>query len=289
MKISNSSSAKAKKKSKNNVANNNSKNSLLIVLLIVVIVGLIAWVYTMGKKAEETVPVAMYVNGLAKNKMLTADNLVKYEMTRSEFEKYAVVDDSGTKKLRIVKWEDASKYIGGYAAYTTQPNTPVMVRDLIKSRIDNSDSVLYSYPGKVIVTLDVGDKDLSAFKTFLQPGDRINIEVLYKAEETLEIVDEYGNKTKEKVEVRKYETAFPDITLADLLNDSGESILDIYEMYNNATTYQQAMYDKSTEFQDQVEPKTMLLALTPEEKVQYFDYLSRDEVEFRVTLPQRID
>ena len=291
MRITNNSTKQ--KKSKSKVDKNNSRNNLVIVLIIVVITLLIAWVYTMGKKAEETVAVCMYTNGLAKNQAVTADDLVKYEMTKAEFEKYAVVNSNGTKTRRILLWEEAPKVVGTFAAYTLQPNTIAMYRDFITSRIDNSDSVLYSYPGKDIVTLDVGTQDLTAFKTFLQPGDRVNIEVLYSSTETIMLEDENsafgGNTNRQEVEIKRYETAFPDIILADLLNSDGESILDIYAKYNASTVYQQAQMDASEDFRESVTPSTMILALTPEEKIDYFDYLSKDDVEFRMTVPQRTE
>lgn len=289
MRITNSGTNAKQKKAKSTVDRNNSRNNMLIILLIVVISMLIVWVYSMGKKAEETVAVAMYANSLAKNQVVTADDLVKYDMTKAEFEKYAVENSDGTKSRRIMLWEEAPRAVGMFAAYTIQKNTVVMYRDFISSRIDNSDSVLYSYPGKDIVTLDVGTQDLTAFKTFLQPGDRVNIEVLYSSTEEVVTTDEYGNETKEKVDIKRYETAFPSIILADLLNSDGASILDIYDKYNAATTYQQAQMDSSDEFKKSVTPSTMILALTPEEKVAYFDYLKMGDVEFRMTLPQRTE
>ena len=77
--------------------------------------------------------------------------------------------------------------------------------------------------------------------------------------------------------------------IADLINSTGESILDIYADYRDKTVYQQAQLDASQTFQDSVEPKTLLVALSPDELDRYFYYLSKSQVEFRMSLPQRIE
>ena len=160
-----------------------------------------------------------------------------------------------------------------------------MKKDTIIQRVDNSDTVMYSFPGKDIVPLEVDANELEALKTFLQPGDRINITAIYKIQE--EFADGTGGNNVETIEATKQEQVFGDIMVADILNGSGDSVLDIYEAYNNSTTYQQSYLDSSDEFKDSVTPKTLLVALTPEEKEQYYDYLSKSEVQFKMSLPQR--
>ena len=70
-------------------------------------------------------------------------------------------------------------------------------------------------------------------------------------------------------------------------NSTGDSILDIYEEYNQMTLFQQAQLDASTDFVDSVEPKSLLLALTEDEKLRYYEFLTKKNVTFRVSLPQR--
>ena len=82
---------------------------------------------------------------------------------------------------------------------------------------------------------------------------------------------------------------FPDIMLADLLNQQGKSILDIYAAYKNDTVYNQARKDADESFQASVTPETMLVALTPEEEEIYYYYLGKDDIEFRISLPQRTE
>lgn len=287
MKIGKSGS-KAPKAPSSRVSKNYNKTNTLIILVAVVTVLLISWVYAMGRKAQETIPVVMYTRNIYKNELIQSDMIVQYDMLKGEFDKYAVKQQDGSLKRRVVLWEEANKLVGTYAAYTLKANTVAEVTDVIKSRVDNSDNVLYSFPGKNIVTLDVGDSDLRAFKTFLQPGDRINVVAIYRTTESVKVDDGYGGTTQKEVEVYKEETIFPDIMLADLLNQTGESILDIYASYEEKTVYQQAALDASDTFQQSVTPQTMLVALTPEEEEIYYYYLGKSDIEFKISLPQRI-
>ena len=204
-------------------------------------------------------------------------------------EKYSIVNQGGQTTRRIVLWSERDQILGGYAAYPLQANTLLERRSLYKSRIDNSDSVLYSFPGKEIVSLDIGAGDLQTFKTFLEPGDRVNITAIYLESEKVVVKDGYGGETTEEVDTYRSEVVFRDILIADLLNSYGDSILDIYADYNDKSVTQQAALDASETFQDSVEPRNLIVALTPEEKDLYYYYLSKKDVQFRMSLPQRVE
>lgn len=264
---------------------NQSKKNMMLVAVVAVTVLLIIWVYAMGRKAEDTVSVVMWNTPIYKNQTITDSMMTEYKMLKGEFEKYAVTAHDGSKTRRIVLWEEKDKLINTFAAYSLQQDTIAMIKDVITSRTDNSDAVLYSFPGKNIVQLEVGSDALQSFKAYLEPGDRINITAIYTVENKADI-DGYENET---LETTQQQTVFKDIMLADLLNSSGNSILDIYASYNEMTQYQQASMDSSETFQDSVTPSTMLVALTPEEEALYYDYLSKDSVEFVVSMPQRTE
>lgn len=264
---------------------NQSKKNLILVGVIAVTILLIVWVYAMGKKAETTVSVVMWSEPIYKNETITENQLIEYKMLRAEFEKYAVTDSNGGKSRRIILWEERNRILNTFAAYPLQSNTVALVTDVVTSRTDNSDTVLYSYPGKNVIALNLGESDLRTFKTFLQPGDRVNITAIYSFED---IVDN-GTGSQDRVETYKQETVFKDIMVADLLNQEGASVLDLYATYQNMTVYQQAALDADEAWQDSVEPATLLVALTPEEESTYYDYLSKGNVEFYMSLPQRTE
>lgn len=265
----------------------NSQRTMLLVIVAVVTAVLIVWVYSMGKKAEQTVSVCMWAEPVYKNEVITESMLEEYQMLSGEFEKYAVEKSDGSKQRRIVLWEEREKLYGCFAAYPLQRDTVVLISDTAKSRIDNSDSVLYSFPGKNIVSLDIGNKQLDSFKTFLQPGDRVNVTAIFSTEEDMPQDDGFGNVTNEKVQIIKQAVVFKDAMVADLLNNKGESILDLYEGYRSKTVYQQAQLDNSDTWKEQTETDTLLLALTPEEESSYYQYLTQKDVQFVMSLPQR--
>lgn len=268
---------------------NNAKKSFLLIIIMIVTALLIVWVYTMGAKAEQTVSVIMIAEPIYKNEVVTESALKEYQMVKAEFEKYAVVNKDGTKRRRILLWEERDKIINTFAAYPLQSDTVAMYNNFIKSRTNNSDTVLYSFPGKNILSLKTGDSDLQSFKTFLQPGDRINVRAIFSDKEKVYTVDDEGNKQQETVDVFRDEEVFTDIMVADLLNQQGKSILDIYASYNDKTVYQQANLDSNEAWLKSVEPKTLLVALTPEEETRYYKYLSKSNVEFYMSLPQRVE
>lgn len=267
----------------------NSQRTMLLLLIVVVTAVLMIWVYAMGRKAEDTVSVVMWAEPIYKNEVISESMLEEYQMLKGEFEKYAIEQSDGTKKRRIILWEEKDKLINSFAAYPLQKDTIALISDVAMSRTDNSDSVLYSFPGKNIVTLEVADGELEAFKTFLQPGDRVNITAIFKTEETVAMDDGFGGQITEKIEVFKEETVFKDVMVADLLNDKGDSILDLFEQYNSRSVYQQAQLDASDSWQTQTEPDKLLLALTPEEESSYYQYLSKSDVVFKMSLPQRTE
>lgn len=274
-----------------NPGRNQGKKWIQLVAVIGVTVGCILYVSMLGKQAEQTIPVVMFGKNIAKNQQIKDDGemLVKYDMLLAEYKKYGFVNENESEKRKIILWDERSKLVNTFAAFPLQKDTVAMYRDFIKSRVDNSDAVLYSFPGKVLVPLEVSGGQLDAIKTFIQPGDKLNIKASYKDKIQKSVDDGYGNKVNTELEVQKTDEVFTEIEIADLLNQKGESVLDMYQKYNTLTVWQQASLDNDSAYQTSIIPKTLLVALTPEESDRYNYYLSKQEVNFRVELPQRIN
>jgi len=243
-------------------------------------------VMNIAKKAEETVSVVMLKDGAYKNQLISEDMLIEYPMQRLEFEKYSVVQNNGVKEMRLVPWNERKMLLGAYAAMNIKAEFLVEWGNFVIERVDNSDTVLYSYPGKEIIKLDIAKSDMNAFKTFLKPGSKLNIDAIYSEEVEIEKEDAYGNLTKETLEVYRRERVFGNIEIADMTNSSGQSVLDIYADYNERTIQQQAILDASSSFQNSVTPSDLLVALTPEEKDIYYKFCAKNNIEFRMSLPQ---
>jgi hypothetical protein len=178
-------------------------------------------------------------------------------------------------------------------AYFVPQEVVIMNNMFTGERVKNTDTVLYAFPGKEILPLTLGTDYLTNFKTYLQTGDKINIECTYK--EITKVLkaealgkESYSTNDYEDVEQIYTDTVFENIQIADILNGAGESVLDLNEEYQQLTLQQQAAYDDDEDYQKRLEPRTILLALTPQEKRQYYKYLAKDG-EFRMSLPQRTE
>lgn len=279
---------KVKSTSMNKPGANTTARWLYLGLIILVAMMMIAWVNNLGKKAEETIQVVMLARDVHKNQQITADMIKPYDMLVGEYEKYSVVKNNGKEERRVITWEERGVLNSTFAAYPMQANTVAMFRNFVKSRTDNTDSVLYSFPGKEIYSLDIGN-EISDFKTFLKPGDRVNIRAHYTDKIKDKKINRYGEEEDVEYEVFKTEDVFNGIILADILNSKSESILDIYEGYNEMSVWEQARLDNDKSFQDKTEPSKVLVALTPEEASRYNYFLAKTGIEFKVSLPQRAE
>lgn len=266
------------------LALNQSKKLGYVIAIALVGILLIIWVLYIGGKAERTVKIVMLSQNVHKNQLITAELFKPYDILQGEYEKYTVVDDKGVKKRRLILWEERGRVVNSFAAYNLKNDTYAEYRDFIKSRVNNTDTVLYSFPGKDVVPLEISGGEMTAFKTFLKPGDKLNIEAVFTVKQKVgeDISGEY-------TDTFKIETVFGGIMVADMLNGKGESILDAYAMYRELPVWEQARLDRSTEFRQKTDPKTLLIALTPDEKERYYYYLSKSSVKFKASMPQRLN
>ena len=291
---------KAKKKSTTTTgANVKATQWLLAILIIAACVGatFFLWVFVSAK--TRTISVCMWNGNHAKNSVVNADAVVEYKMLIGEYESYATTDGV---TARIIKWEDRALLNGRYCTRNVYGATVVMLDDLMDEKINNTDMLLYNFPGREIVSLDVGTSDMDAYKRFLMPGDRINITAVISGEKTVLTEDlaqqdagatsafSSGNDKNQNSlteEVITTEPLFDSIYIADMLNGEGESVLDLMERFNALTPQQQAQMAASDSWKQQTTPETLLVALTKEELLRYYKYADRKGITFRVSLPQR--
>lgn len=290
---------KAKKKSTTTTgANVKATQWLLAILIIAACVGatFFLWVFVSAK--TRTISVCMWNGNHAKNSVVNADAVVEYKMLIGEYESYATTDGV---TARIIKWEDRGLLNGRYCTRNVYGATVVMLDDLMDEKINNTDMLLYNFPGREIVSLDVGTSDMDAYKQFLMPGDRINITAVMSVEREVRTedmtqdgsvatnpfstTDSKDNTMTENVITT--EPLFDSIYIADMLNGDGESVLDLMERFNALTPQQQAQVSASDSWKQQTTPETLLVALTKEELLRYYKYADRDGITFRVSLPQR--
>jgi len=256
--------------------------------------GLIAVAYT----SMQTVSVAMWSTNGIRNGVITADSVQEYKMLRGEYERYAVDSKTGVTH-RLVLWEDAPKLYGKFMSRQIYSGSLVVTEDVMVNRIDNSNMVLYSYPGRQIIALEVVQDDLNYFKTFLEPGDKISV-MAYVTEErpvtpyydTAGAVSAQGGGNNAKTDnaaltVTNAEPLFNSVYIADMLNSSGESVLDAYAYYNSLSAAGQAALDSSDAWEKETTPVTLLVALTDAELRRYAMFEGLSDVTYRMSVPQR--
>ena len=261
---------------------------LKILIFVCIFVGLIAWVGYLASEASSTIQVAMLNTNVYKNQAVTVETCVPYAMLKAEYEKLTLVNEDGTTERRIITWDEWTKgnFKGLFAAYPLMEGDYAQFRSFVNARTSNKNTVLYSYPGKEVVSFDIDGDILKNYKSFLSPGDKINIYAIYSESKDQETDDGYGGKVTEKIETFKSELAFNNIMIADVLNSSGDSVLDMYTYYNTLTVWQQQNLDNDANWQTSTEPKALLVALTPEELDRYYFYKTR-KATYECALPQR--
>jgi hypothetical protein len=263
---------------------NEGKSLVPVIAVGAGIVGAVVYVSLVGRNASKSVQVAQLKSSVYKNQPITLDMLQPYDMLQAEYDKQimSTANSDGTVEKRLVAWKDVQGYLsqGAFAAYQLPKESFLDLRTLMTSRVDNSDSVLYSFPGKEVVQLEVNGADLNAFKTFIQPGDKVNIDAIYSEDM------QSGN---DRVKIYRSEPVFTGIMIADIINSSGSSVLDMYAEYNAMSEVDKAALDNDATWKEQTEPSSLLVALTPDEKDSYYKFLNRDNVKFKVSLPQRAD
>lgn len=279
---------------------NAHKRTFLTVILSLVAVLLVLLVVNLSRKTQAVVYVAMSGKTLYKNEQITDINtqVKKYAMLQGEYEKYTITSNNGTKTRRLILWDERDKLLGKYVASQITNEKLLEYGDFVTSKVDNSNTVLYAYPGKDIVKLTLGTSDLTAFKAYLEPGDKINIECTYSekvkfnSDEALANAQSDGvsfGTARDTVEQFFTDPVFSNIQVADILNSQGESVLDLQAEYNEMSIFQQAALDKDQTYQKKLEPSTLLLALTPQEKRVYYKYQAKNGATFRISLPQRAE
>ena len=263
---------------------NEGKSLVPVIAVGAGIVGAVVYVSLVGRNASKSIQVAQLKSSVYKNQPITLDMLQPYDMLQAEYDKQimSTANSDGTVEKRLVAWKDVPGYLsqGAFAAYQLPKESFLDLRTLMTSRVDNSDSVLYSFPGKEVVQLEVNGADLNAFKTFIQPGDKVNIDAIYSEDM------QSGN---DRVKIYRSEPVFTGIMIADIINSSGASVLDMYAEYNAMSEVDKAALDNDATWKEQTEPSSLLVALTPDEKDSYYKFLNRDNVKFKVSLPQRAD
>lgn len=272
---------------------NKNKTTLLIIVSIVVYLILSTSLIYQYTQIKDTVEVCVTKGNVWKNQMLVYNeqtgqgNIQPYKMTKYEYNKYALNNtQSSVIKNKIVLWDQRNLIIGKYSGYTKADREYLMYTQIMKEYTRNDRLILYTNPGKNIVELDINNSNLGTFKKMLQVGDKINIGCTYDSTYTMNLSNQVSTRQQSKdVDTVVVTDLFVGVTIADILNSSGESLLDYYNYLNNLTTAQRLQIEATDEYQKKTKVQNLLLALTPQEEKEYRDYASRTGIKFNISIP----
>lgn len=277
---------KTKVKSKSSSAKF-SKTSKVVLGLILVVAVVVALNIISSFSLRQTVDIVKLKSAVPQDGRITADNLVKDTMIKSEYEKVGIYTMSdGSKKRAIILWEDKDKIINAYASYYIRQGTPVYW-DSLSKETPKQFSYLYKMDGELL-KLDI---KADQFGEMLVPGDKINVRAAY-TEQIYTLPDEQSYLLQQQTgiepqtSITKQILLFNNTTVLDILNGQGESIYDIYYNLLALPKSKQLEALGSDKFQDKVKPSQILLNVTPEEADNYMSIQSKGPSYMMTLLPR---
>lgn len=263
---------------------NNNKILVLLGIGIAAVIGLNA-LTAIGKLGD--VDILVLKSAVPAEGRITEANLETTSMAKSEFQARGTYKSSdGKVKSAVVQAKDKNKIVNAYASYYLRQNTPIYWDSLTKET-PKKYSYLYKMDGELLYV----DIDADTFGQMLVPGDHINVRVAYEEElYKLQTQEEYSQLKDTGISAQTSATVqaklFNDVSILDMLNKDGESIFDLYyELVALPKAQQQKMIDDE-DFLTRVEPKKILLNVTPEEADHYMAVMDKNP-SFLITLLPR--
>jgi len=269
---------KTKSKSKVPAGRNLFKKVMAVLVSIAVFGGSVYFIREALAITQDTIAVLRVKakDGIPAETVLTEENLEKYEIIRKEYSKDMVLAE--------------------HIEYVLEKYTVSNLRSGAILHIDEYGDVkpkknewLYGLKEKEGLTIPYNY--LESGGDILTPGDRVRIRVKYEVEETEDAEDSYyldetysSPTVKGKKEVT--DVLFDSIEVADMLNNKGHSI---YEVYREVLRYPESERQrllKSDSFMSNIIPKSLVLAATEEEASKYMQYRS-NSIAILITLLAR--
>ena len=264
-----------------------SKSTGLIIILAAIVAGVlllnVITSFTMNQKVE----IVTLVTSVPADGRITEANMQKAEMTKHEFESRGTYNSSSGKvKRAVVLWEERETIKDTYASYYLRQGTPIYW-DSLSKETPKQYSYLYKMDGELLKISVEADQ----FGRMLVPGDRINVRASYSENKyNLMTYSEYDvsklTGVGDNAEFIKQDIIFNNASVLDILNDEGESIFDIYYDLMALSGHEQRELVATEEFIESVQPREILLNVTPEEADMYMYIQSKGPTYMMTLLPR---
>lgn len=262
---------------------------VIVALVTIIVVCVITAISSAENK--KTIAVVRIKDGssIGAGKMITNDDIEKYDMYYKEFAQSGILTFSdGSKKQSIVTWRDKDMVVGNrYSAYYLRGGTP-LYWDATTKEQSKKNSYLYSMDGELL-NIQLNTED---FGDMVVPGDTINIRCAYEevnydlpTEEAYQLAINSGTNIS-AVTTTKIEPLFKEVAVLDMLNAEGASIFDIYYDYISMTKAEQNACLQNSDFLESVKPEKILLEVTAEEADNYMRISMKDPTYLITLLPR---
>jgi len=262
------------------------KKIMAVLLSIAVFAGSYYIISKASADTKDTVEVLRIkaADGLPAESVLTADNLEKYQIIRKEYEKDMVLA------------ENIDDVVEKYTAYYLR-NGAILHYDEFGYEKPLKNEWIYKYRNEEIADkeiLTIPFNYLESGGDILTPGDSIRIRIKYEIEEIIyeeayDIEGEPYTLPGKAVKKEVMEDLFDCIVVTDMLNSKGHSI---YEVYREVLRYPESERQrllKSSDFMNNIVPKTLVLAATEKQVEKYMQYKSNSKGILITLLPRDED
>lgn len=272
------------KKNANKKLSKTARISIALSLVVVVVLGLN---FYSSMALKQNVSIVKLKSAVPQDGIVNQDNFVKDTMLKTEYERQGVYTLSdGTKRRSIVLWADRGRIQNAYASYYVRQGTP-LYWDSLSKETPKKYAYLYKMDGELLkIDIDAGE-----FGKMLVPGDKINVRASF-TENQFTLPSEHDFVLQQQMGVQqqtsstKNELLFNNVTVLDILNNQGDSIFDIYYRLLALPKAEQQKTVDSQDFQKQVEPKEILLNVTPEEADHYMGIKDKSPQYMMTLLPR---
>lgn len=252
------------------------KKLLAIFVSILIITGSFILLNNTGKAARDTVNVVKikHKEGIPAKTPITEEDLEIYPLISREFGEDMVTD--------------INEAVGNYSLYYLRGKT-ILYKDEFSAEKPLKNEWLYQLD-KESEVLTIPYSFLECGGDILTPGDTVRIRVAYDDTEAARdpsrgdsFSSGYGN---EKI-TRKADTLFESISVKDLLNSKGHSIYEVYKEVLKLSEAQKQEVMKSSDFLDNILPRSLVLEGTAGQVEKYAKYKSKKDISFTITILSR--
>ena len=241
-----------------------------------------AYLQRLGNAALDTVDIVRLKKDMPAGTAISTSDVERYAIIKKEYDKDNMVpyDD-------IVKVEDILQ--DKFTSYYLRGGSPLFYDQLTEKRQPRDIILETLAEGYELTTVPYNYMEAGGNK--LLPGDLIRMRVSYEVDAIPQDSFDYndGSYYQWTKKIIRTETVFDSIAVVDMLNSNGDSIYNIYQEIMRLSEKERQEILKSKDFLSSVKPKSLELALLPDEVELYNSYkISAGNGCFLITILGRV-